>query len=252
MFRGIKFGAGIALLFAAAAVCAATVVPDSTVLPVGLETSISSRKSKPGQVITARVMQEVPLLGDAKIPAGAKLSGEVTATQPASGSDGGSISFRFDTLRLAHETVQLTVQLRAIASMLDVRQAQTPRSFDSTAGENAWTTVQIGGDVVYRGGGKVRNRSGVVGKPVENGVIARLDSNSGRGCRNDGAGERPQALWIFSTDACGTYGLQDVTIVRADRDEPDNAKIGEITLRSTKGDFEVRNGAGLLLRVDAP
>ena len=251
MFRGVKFGAVGALLFATAAMQAATVVPDSTVLPVYLNAALSSRKTKLGQLITARVMQDVPLPGDAKIPAGATLAGQVTAVQPASGSHGGSISFRFDMLRLPHEHVRLIVHLRAIASTWEVRHAQLPLTIDPTAAANSWTTVQIGGDVVYRGGGPVMNRSGVVGKPVENGVLVRLDSNPGRGCRGDGTGERAQALWLFSSDACGTYDLQNVTIVRTDRTSA-SAPTGEITLRSSKGDINVRTGAGLLLLVDAP
>ncbi len=251
VFRAVKFGAVSALLFATAAVNATTVVPDSTVLPVYLNAALSSRKTKPGEVITARIMQDVPLPGDLKIPAGAKLAGQVTAVRPASGSDGGSISFRFDTLRLSHENVRLVVHLRAIASTREVRHAQLPLNTDPGTAENSWTTVQIGGDVVYRGGGPVTNRSGVVGKPVENGVLGRLDSNPGRGCRGDGTGERAQALWLFSSDACGTYDLEHVTIVRTDR-TPASAGKGEITLRSSKGDVNVRTGAGLLLRVDAP
>ena len=235
------------MLFAAD-VCHATVVPDSTVLPVRLNTAISSRKTKPGQVITARVMQDVPLPGEAKIPAGSTLSGEVTAVQPASGGNGGTISFRFDTLRLPKEKVRLTLHLRAIASTWEVRHAQLPINSDPTASESSWTTVQIGGDVVFRGGGSVRNRSGVVGEPVVNGVLGRLDSNPGRGCRGDGTGERPQALWLFSSDACGTYDLRDVTIARADHNSPDSAT-GAITLHSTKGDVDVRTGGGLMLVV---
>jgi hypothetical protein len=251
VFRAVKFGAVSALLFAAAAMHAATVVPDSTVLPVRLDAALSSRKTKPGQVIIARIMQDVLLPGDAKIPAGAILAGQVTAVQPASSGDGGRISFRFDTLRLPHETVRIIVHLRAIASTAEVRRAQLPRQSDPTAAENSWTTVQIGGDVVYRGGGPVRNRSGVVGKPVENGVLGRLDPNPGRGCAGEGTGERAQALWLFSSDACGTYDLRNVTIVSADRDAA-GATTGEITLRSSEGDVAVRSGAGLLVLVDAP
>jgi len=239
------------MLFATAGMHGATVVPDSTVLAVRLDAALSSRRTKPGQVITARIMQDVPLAGDAKIPAGTKLAGQVTAVKPATGGEGGSISFRFDTLQLPHENVRLVVHLRAIASTMEVRHARLPVNSGPTGAESSWTTVQIGGDVVYRGGGSVRSRSGVVGKPVENGVLGRLDSNPDRGCRGDGTGERAQALWLFSSDACGTYDLRNVTVVRADADAA-STKTGEITLRSSKGDVNVRSGAGLLLREDAP
>jgi hypothetical protein len=239
------------LLLVASAGYGATLVPDSSILPAQLETSVSSKNTKAGTLIRARIMQAVPLLGDAVIPAGSMLTGKVTAVQAATGGDGGSLAFRFDTLHVAHETVLLTLRLRAVASGQEVGQAQLPRNSDPTASSNSWTTVQIGGDVVYRGGGPVRNRSGVVGKPVEGGVLVRLDANPARGCRNDGTGERAQALWLFSSDACGTYGLPDVTIVSADRNAPADAA-GESELKSGKGDVALKSGSGLLLRVVNP
>ena len=239
------------LLLVASATFGTTLVPDSSILPARLETSISSKNAKVGELIRARIMQAVPLLGDATTPAGSILTGKVTAVQAANGGEGGSLAFRLDTLHVAHENVLLTLRLRAIASDQEVRQAQLPKNSDPTASSNSWTTVQIGGDVVYRGGGPVRSRSGVVGKPVEGGVLVRLDSNPARGCRDDGTGERAQALWLFSSDACGTYGLPDVTIVPADHNAPADAT-GEITLKSAKGNLVLRSGSGLLLRVVNP
>jgi hypothetical protein len=251
MLRALQFGFLITLLLTASATRGGTAVPDSSIIPAQLQTSISSKNTKVGQLITARVMQDVPLPGDAKIAAGATLLGKVISVRPGLGTDGGSISFRFDTLRVAHENVLLTLRLRAIASDQEVRQAQLPRNSDPTASSNSWTTVQIGGDVVYRGGGPVRSRSGVVGKPVEGGVLVRLDPNPARGCRNDGTGERAQALWLFSSDACGTYGLPEVTIGPADHNAPGDAT-GEIELKSAKGNVVLKSGCGLLLRVVNP
>jgi hypothetical protein len=238
-------------LLLAGSAYAATVVPDSSILPVRLETSLSSKNAKVGELIRARIMQAVPLLGDATIPAGSTVTGEVTAVQVAAGGEGASLAFRFDTLHIAHENVLLTLRLRAIASDQEVRQAQLPRNSDPTASSNSWTTVQIGGDVVYRGGGPVRSRSGVVGKPVDGGVLVRLDPNPARGCRNDGTGERAQALWLFSSDACGSYGLPDVTIVPSERNAPADAT-GEFELKSAKGNVVLKSGCGLLLRVVNP
>lgn len=237
----------VALFFAAATAYAETVVPDGTVLPVRLNSTLSSKSAKLGQLVTARVMQDVPLPGFARIRAGAMLFGKVTSVQRASGSDGGSISLRFDTLRIPHENIRLAIHLRAIASFMEVHHAQLPimGGSDRSLPEDAWTTAQIGGDVVYRGGGHVESRIGRVGEPVDGGVLGRLDSNPGRGCRGDGTGDRPQALWLFSTDACGTYGLPHLTIAHAGRTDP----VGEISFQSEKGDVNVQNGAGMLLRV---
>jgi hypothetical protein len=241
----------LAFALAAGVVYAATLVSDSSILPAQLEMTLSSKDSKPGEVIAARIMQTVPLVGDSKLPAGSKLTGQVMSVQPAVGDAGGSITFRLDTLHLAHETVHLTLRLRAVASLLDVRQAQLPRNSDQTIPESAWTTVQIGGDVVYRGGGPVRNRAGITGKPVDGGVLVRLDANPARGCHNDGTGERAQAMWLFSSDACGVYDLPDVTIVQPVRNSTAAAN-GEITLQSATGNVTLHDGAGLLLRVDNP
>lgn len=241
---------GLLLLLTSGAL-AATLVPDSSILPARLETSVSSKNAKVGELMRARIMQAVPLLGDAAIPAGSILTGKVTAVKVATPGEGGSLAFRFDTLHVAHENVLLTLRLRAIASDLEVRQAQLPRNSDPTASSNSWTTVQVGGDVVYRGGGPVRSRSGVVGKPVEGGVLVRLDANPARGCRNDGTGERAQAMWLFSSDACGIYGLADLTIVPADHNAQTSAP-GEIDLKSAKGNVELKSGTGFLLRVVNP
>ena len=237
------------LFLVAMAASAATEIPDGTVLPVRLTKTLSSKNARPGQLISARVMQDVPLPSFGRIKAGAMLFGKVTSVEPASSDGGGSISIRFETLRVPHENVRVTIHLRAVASYLEVHHAQIPlMGADSGTPERIWTTVQIGGDVVHRGSGHVENRMGRVGEPVDNGVLGRLDANPGRGCRGDTTGERPQALWLFSSDACGAYGFSHLVIAHAGRTDP----VGEITLHSEKGDVNVGGGSGMLLRVYAP
>ncbi|HEY4878521.1 MAG TPA: hypothetical protein VIH97_05325, partial [Candidatus Acidoferrales bacterium] len=57
---------------------------------------------------------------------------------------------------------------------------------------------------------------------------------------------REQALWLFSTDACGVYGYSGVLVERAGRSTP----TGQITLSSTDPNLKIRGGAGMLLRVN--
>ena len=79
----------IGLLVLSTGLFAQEAIPTGTVLPAQLKSSLDSRKSKPGQVITARLMQDVPLPAGGKIPAGAKVTGHISDVVPASGVRGG-------------------------------------------------------------------------------------------------------------------------------------------------------------------
>jgi len=223
-------------------------IPPGTILPVGLNSSLSSGKVKPGRVITARVMQDVPLSPGSKIQAGAKVIGHVIDVKAPTGTSGAQITFRFDTLVVAKRQTPITTNLRALASAMAVEDAQVPASGpDRGTSQEAWTTNQIGGEVVYRGGGPVANGLRSVGEPTYGGVLVHVSGKPGTGCRGEIEGnDRLQALWVFSSDACGTYGFADLEIAHAGRSSP----VGEITLLSDHGDFNVRAGSGMLLRVN--
>ncbi len=243
----LLFGLLAGLLALTTESLAQNAIPAGTILPLQLNTSLNSRKTMPGQVVTARLMQDVPLPSGAKIRAGSKAIGCVLDAVEASNGSGAQLSLRFDTLEVSKRKIPITTNLRALASMMEVEDAQIPKTgSDRGTPENWWTTVQIGGDVVYRGGGPVANGLRVVGTPTANGVSVRIASKSGTKCRGDlGGNELPQALWLFSADACGTYGFADLTIAHAGRSNP----VGQITLASEKRNFDVRSGSGLLLRV---
>ena len=222
------------------------VIPAGTVLPVSLNSTLSSAKCKPGQIISARVMQDVPLPNGGTIRAGAKVAGHIVSVTSASGGSPASLSVRFDTLETRDGKLSITADLRAIASFMEVERAQLPLGgADRGTPANAWTTIQIGGDVVYRGGGDVEANRERVGKPVNGGVLSRLRSNPERGCSDAvNASDAMQALWLFSSDACGTYDLPNLQIRRAGP-----TYSGEIILDSAKGQVNVRAGAALLLLV---
>jgi hypothetical protein len=142
-------------------------IPAGTIVPVALNSSLNSRKVKPGQVITARVMQDVPLSPGSTIHAGAKVIGRVIDVKPANGGAGAQVSFRFDTLVVSKRRIPIITNVRALASMMAVEAAQLPESGpDRGTSQNAWTTDQIGGEVVYRGGGPVADGLRSVGEPT--------------------------------------------------------------------------------------
>lgn len=236
------------LLMMTAESLAQTAIPAGTILPVDLNTSLNSKKTKPGQVISARVMQDVPLASGGKIRAGSKASGRVLDVVEARDGHGAKITLQFDTLEVSKRKIPMTTNLRALASMLEVDDAQIPATgADRGTPQNWWTTVQVGGDVNYRGSGPVTSGSHVVGKPTADGVLVHIASKPGTKCRGETNGDdRLQALWVFSADACGTYGFADLTIQHAGRSHP----VGQITVASEKHNFDVRGGSGLLLRVN--
>jgi hypothetical protein len=234
-----------ALVFATG-LLAQTPVSRGTILPLQLNSSLNSKTSIPGQVITARVMQDIPLPSGGTIHAGSKAVGRILEVSRAANGKAATLSLQFDELNVAKRAIPMTTDLRALASMMEVAQAQVPQNGpDRGTSEESWTTEQVGGDVVYRGGGPVTSSSGVVGRPAPGGVLVQVAANRSGECRGDLAGDdRPQALWVFSADACGTYGFGDVTITHAGRTSP----VGQITLSSDK-DFVIRSGSGILLRV---
>jgi hypothetical protein len=246
--RAVLF-AGLGLVTFTLAAHAATSIPEGTILPLRLNTALFTARSKPGQIVTARIMQDVPLPDGRTIPAGATVIGHVTSLTPLLKGSPARISLRFDTLKTSRQRIPITTNLRALASFVEVEQAQIPvNGPDRGTPEDAWTTVQIGGDTVYRGGGPVDGAFGKVGTPVYDGVLDELNANPDGGCRAAvGSNDAPQALWVFSSDACGTYGLPHLKIIHSGRTRP----AGEVILESTKDQVNVHAGAGMLLRVDS-
>src|SRR5579863_436297 len=222
-------------------------IPVGTILPVQLNSSLRSDKARVGEQISARVMQDVPLPGGRKIHAGAKVIGHIVSARPAAHGMMADLSFRFDTLAMGKRSVPLTTNLRALATMMAVSEAQVPESGpDRGTSENEWTTDQIGEEVVYRGA-VVTQGSNVVGNSVlGSGVLVHVAAKPGLKCREEVDGNNQlQALWVFSSDACGLYDLPDLSLTHAGRTDP----VGQITLRSKKGNVKIRAGSGMLLRV---
>ncbi len=226
-------------------------IPPGTILPVRLNQTISSAKCKPSQVITGRIMQDVPLSPGVRIRAGSEVIGHVVDVTAATTKAKARISLQFDKLVFSHQTIPITTNLRAIAGFMRVIEAETPPIGAGESEVFRWlTTVQVGGDVIYGAGGPVTSGDAgqTVGKAVNGGVLSQVRAKEGTKCRGaiDG-NDNPQALWVFSSDACGAYGLEHVDIAHAGRTDP----TGVIVLTSDSGDLKIRAGAGMLLRVNA-
>jgi len=225
----------LALLFSSA-LLAQTGIPAGTVLPLMLDTGLNAAKIRPGKTIRSRVMQNIP---ETPIHRGAHVLGRVLSVTPS------HIEIRFDTLLDHGRRVPLTTNLRALASMLDVEEAQIPEGgADRALRPQDRNHIQIGGDVVYPDGGPVARGLDIVGQPTQYGVLDRPQAHSP--CRGFVAGnQNPQALWLFSSNACGLYGFDNLTIDHAGRTDP----VGTISLSAQSGKLNIRSGSGLLLRV---
>jgi hypothetical protein len=245
--RKIKIWLLVGMLALSSGSLAQDAIPIGTILPLQLNSSLNSKNSKPGQIISARIMQDVPLPSGLRIRAGSRAVGRILEVIEARNGNGAKVRFQFDMLEVSKRKISITTNLRALASMMEVNDAQVPKTgSDRGESQNSWTTEQIGGDVVYRGGGPVAKGLTVVGTPAPNGVLDRIASNPGMNCHGSIDGnDQFQALWVFSADACGTYGFPDLTVIHAGRSDPE----GQITLASHKDNFDIRRGSGLLLRV---
>jgi hypothetical protein len=223
-------------------------IPVGTILPVRLNHALSSKNAEVGQEVTGRIMQNVPLPNHEEIHEGAKVSGRIVSVQRAGNGADGKISFRLDTLEIHGRRISIVTGLRAIAGFMEVQSAQTPEFTPGFGTPYIWAnTRQIGGDEVYGVGGPVTSEnSGEVGKGVYGGVLVHVRARPETKCRGPlDAEDRVQALWVFSSDACGVYGIQGVTIAHAGRTAP----VGEIALGAEQRDLLVRGASGMLLRV---
>jgi len=211
-------------------------VPPGTVLPLSLETTLNIQKIRPAKVIRAEVMQNIP--GTA-IHKGARVFGHVLSVTPS------SIALTFDTLVANGKRIPIITNLRALASMMAIEEAQIPEGgADRGLPPRDKTTTQIGGEQVYHGGGPVTRGMTTVAEPTPYGARGRLQSNPP--CRAAIAENyAPQALWLFSTNACGIYGYNHLSIEHSGRTNP----VGTIILSSRPGKLHIRSGSGLLLRV---
>lgn len=222
-------------------------IPAGTILPVQLNSTLRASKARPGQQISARVTQDVPLPGGKKVRSGATVIGHVVSDTPAGFGTNAEISLRFDMLRVGRQQIPITTNMRAMASMMEVSEAQVPMTGpDHGTSEYIWTTEQIGGEIDHRGYA-ITHGSEIVGRAVGDGVLVRPRSNPGTACRSAVDGnDQPQAMWLFSSDACGLYGFPNIILTHAGRTDP----IGQITVQSKKHDLLIRAGSGILLRVN--
>jgi len=234
---------GIAVVLLLPVIGVAQQVPAGTVIPIMLNTGLSADKDRTGKAIEGKVMQDVMTASGVTISKGSRILGHVVSSTNSSGSRS-SLTVRFESVQDRGRNMPLTAEVLAIASMQAVAQAQTPiNSNPDMMSQSAWTTRQVGGDVVNRGQGKVGSADGQTGTWLEgNSVLIKLTPNPDAGCPGGPGYDRAQAVWIFSSTACGTYDLGKATIA----DSGANPPVGNATITSERN-VQIRGGSGWLL-----
>lgn len=219
-------------------------IPAGTVIPIMLSSSLHAARDKPDTKLEGRVMQEIMLPSGVKIREGTQIFGHTVNV--SKGSSGSSIIVKFNAIQGEGQRIPVTTGLLAIASMAFVSDAQRPVNVNSNLDpDTQWVTRQVGGDIVKRGWGKVFGSGGIEGRWVGGSSVAiKLTPNASAGCSGGPGYDREQAMWIFSSAACGTYGLPDVKIASGGMSYP----IGEISLSSNRN-INIRGGSGWLLIV---
>jgi hypothetical protein len=174
--------------------------------------------------------------------------GSVVDIGSGGAGSGATLTIKFDRLVQRGESTTIRTHLRAMATTVAIEQAQIPTSGPGESDVYDWlTTVQVGGDVVYGKQGPVERGTRILGESTYDGVFVRTLASADGRCRGSVYGnDWPQALWVFSADACGLYGFPNLEIRHVGRTEP----LGEIVLESKRGPVKIRGGSGVLLRVD--
>ncbi len=163
-------------------------LPAGTVLPILLP-SISSKNSKAGDKIKAKLAQDVRLPDGSAIHGGTKVLGEVVAVTNGSVGQGATLTIKFDSLLRHGKSTNIRTHLRAMASMMEVAEAQMPTSGPGESDVYDWlTTRQVGGDSVYGKQGPVVGKSQTVGQSTYQGVFVRLLASADGRCRDGGPG----------------------------------------------------------------
>ncbi len=174
---------------------------------------IDSRRSKPGDPVTARTTQNARTEGGTAIPKGSTLIGHVSDTHAATeGQAASSMGIVFDkaVTRDGHEIPLRNVGIQAVAA------AET--SVASSAAEAGTMTGAGGGAGTSRGGGLLGRTTGAVGGTVGSGLGAAGGVGSlARGAAGTlqagpGAMGGLDAAGMLTAGSTGVFGLRGLSL----------------------------------------
>jgi hypothetical protein len=142
---------------------APVIIPEGTTLPLVLETAMSSATSSSGDVVVARLAEDVRVGEKVIVPAGAEVRGRVTAAVPSGRvKTRARLAFDFDTLVL--EGKEHSIATRAV----DISARDTHKKDAATIGIGAGAGAIIG---AIAKGGKGAAVGTLIGGAAGTGVV---------------------------------------------------------------------------------
>jgi hypothetical protein len=139
------------------------VLPEGTRLPLALETSLSSKTSHKGDLVVAKLREDVRVGEKVVLPEGTEVRGRVTAAAPSGKVKGlARLAFDFDTVRLKGE--EHAVETRTV----DITAPKTRKKDAAIIGGGAGAGALIGAIVDGKKGAGV---GALVGGAAGTGVV---------------------------------------------------------------------------------
>lgn len=226
-------------------------IGSGTAIPVRFLQSVVAGKSHIGDAVLVKSAQVVSLSAGRTLPVGSTLIGHVVESHayafnpaPYAAQQPSLLAIRFESAEVSGRSTPVTLVLRALAGPVATEEAETPHGLD----EIDWSPQRtlIGGDTTSSIQKTIVSPAGnIVGYSRKPGLFARLiaasTGNPGSPVRCSG-GETEQSVGIFSPDACGVYGLNEVSLAASG-----SGGSGTFLLRSNRRSIVLPAGSTALL-----
>jgi hypothetical protein len=190
-----------------------------TVFNATLSSPVDSKKSKPGDAVTARTVESVKSEGKTVLPKGTKLVGHVTqASARAKGDTESALAICFDRAILKNgQEVPLNVAIQAMAS---AQTAASDADLDTMAGGSAAGSGMAAGRGTVGGltsttgsaAGSIRNTAASVASAGDTAVNSSVHSTTGVASASRGAVGGLNATGQLTSNSRGVFSMDGLTL----------------------------------------
>jgi hypothetical protein len=190
-----------------------------TVFNATLSSPVDSKKSKPGDPVTARTAESVKSEGKTVLPKGTKLVGHVTqASARAKGDTESALAISFDRAILKNgQEVPLNIAIQAMAS---AQTAASDADLDTMAGGSAAGSGMAAGRGTVGGltstagsaAGSIRNTAGTVASAGDTAVTSSVNSTTGVASTSRGAVGGLNASGQLTSNSRGVFSMDGLTL----------------------------------------